>query len=87
MARAALDACLQLVPGDRCDMAAQPERQPSALAMLATEAGSDVEPFHNRLLIVLRPKDWKAWIDLDKPEEEWQAGGRTVWLAEARYHL
>jgi len=50
----------------------QPSRkgQPSAFAMLTTEPGSDVEPFHNRQVVVLRPKDWKAWIDLDKPEEE-----------------
>lgn len=44
--------------------------QPSAFAMLTTEPGSDVEPFHNRQLVVLRPRDWKAWIDLEKPEEE-----------------
>ncbi|MGO6818609.1 SOS response-associated peptidase family protein [Rhizobium leguminosarum] len=44
--------------------------QPSAFAMLTTEPGSDVEPFHNRHVVVLRPRDWKAWIDLDKPEEE-----------------
>lgn len=41
-----------------------------AFAMLTTDPGSDVEPFHNRQVVVLRPSDWKAWIDLDKPEEE-----------------
>ncbi len=30
----------------------------------------DVEPFHNRQVVVLRPMDWKAWIGLDRPEEE-----------------
>ncbi|MDM9622037.1 SOS response-associated peptidase family protein [Rhizobium sp. S96] len=44
--------------------------QPSAFAMLTTEPGSDVKPFHNRQVVILRPGDWKAWIDLDEPEEE-----------------
>lgn len=46
------------------------EGQPSAFAMLTTEPGSDVKPFRNRQVVILRPRDWKAWIDLNKPEEE-----------------
>jgi len=39
--------------------------QPSAFAMLTTHPGADVEPFHNRQVVVLRPSDWKAWLDLE----------------------
>ncbi len=43
---------------------------PSAFAMLTTYSGPDVEPFLNRQVVVLRPSDWMAWIELNKPEEE-----------------
>ena len=38
--------------------------------MLTTEPGPDVQPFHNRQIVVLQPSDWKAWIYLTKPEQE-----------------
>ncbi|MBB2754588.1 UNVERIFIED_ORG: putative SOS response-associated peptidase YedK [Rhizobium aethiopicum] len=44
--------------------------QPAAFTMLTTKPGPDVEPLHNRQVVVLRPINWKAWIDLTKPEEE-----------------
>lgn len=44
--------------------------QPPAFTMLTTEPGPDVEPYHNRQIVVLRPEDWTAWIDLTKPEAE-----------------
>lgn len=44
--------------------------QPSAFTMLTTDPGPDVKPFHNRQVVVLRPSDWKAWIELSKTEEE-----------------
>lgn len=46
------------------------KNQPAAFAMLTTEPGSDLEPFHNRQVVVLQLRDWKAWIDFDRPEEE-----------------
>lgn len=39
-----------------------------AFTMLTTEPGPDVAPYHNRQVVVLRPEDWAAWIDLTKPE-------------------
>lgn len=44
--------------------------QPPAFTMLTTEPGSDVEPYHNRQVVVLWPKDWASWIYLTKPESE-----------------
>ncbi len=43
---------------------------PPAFTMLTTSPGPDVEPYHSRQIVVLRPKDWAAWIYLTKPETE-----------------
>ncbi|CAN7726803.1 SOS response-associated peptidase [Mesorhizobium sp. LjRoot246] len=43
---------------------------PSAFTMLTTEPGPDIAPFHNRQVVVLRPVDWSAWINLTKPDSE-----------------
>jgi putative SOS response-associated peptidase YedK len=48
----------------------QKGNQPPAFSMLTTAPGPDVEPFHNRQIVVLRPEYWKAWIYLEKPEAE-----------------
>jgi putative SOS response-associated peptidase YedK len=32
--------------------------------------GPDVEPYHSRQVVVLRPEDWAAWMYLTKPENE-----------------
>jgi putative SOS response-associated peptidase YedK len=37
-------------------------------AMLTTEPGADVAPYHDRQVAVLRPQDWGAWLDLTRPE-------------------
>lgn len=44
--------------------------QPPSFAMLTTEPGPDVEPYHNRQVAVLWPADWTAWLHLTKPEPE-----------------
>ncbi|MHA6687329.1 SOS response-associated peptidase [Mesorhizobium sp. A556] len=44
--------------------------QPPSFAMLTTEPGPDVRPYHNRQVVVLRPEDWASWIHLTKPEAE-----------------
>jgi putative SOS response-associated peptidase YedK len=44
--------------------------QPPSFTMLTTEPGPDVAPIHNRQVVVLRPEDWTAWLDLSKPEGE-----------------
>ena len=36
--------------------------------MLSTSPGPDVEPYHSRQVVILRPEDWAAWIYVD---EEW----------------
>jgi putative SOS response-associated peptidase YedK len=43
---------------------------PAALTMLTTSPGPDLEPYHSRQIVVLRPADWAAWIYLTKPEQE-----------------
>jgi putative SOS response-associated peptidase YedK len=44
--------------------------KPPVFTMLTTQPGPDVEPYHNRQVVVLRPKDWAPWIYLTKPEAE-----------------
>lgn len=44
--------------------------RPPAFAMLTTDPGPDVAPYHNRQMVVLRPEDWAAWLYLTKPESE-----------------
>lgn len=44
--------------------------QPSAFTMLTTEPGADVAPIHNRQVVVLRPEDWRHWLELSKTEGE-----------------
>jgi len=41
-----------------------------AFAMLTTDPGEDVQPYHSRQIVVLRPEQWAAWIDLSRPESE-----------------
>ncbi len=38
--------------------------------MLTTEPGPDVAPYHDRQIVLLRPDQWAAWLDLTKPEAE-----------------
>ena len=44
--------------------------QPDAFAMLTTAPGPDVAPIHSRQVVVLRPENWCAWLDLSGQEEE-----------------
>jgi putative SOS response-associated peptidase YedK len=39
-------------------------------AMLTTEPGADVAPYHDRQVVVLRRQDWGAWLDLARSEVE-----------------
>jgi putative SOS response-associated peptidase YedK len=38
--------------------------RPPALTMLTTMPGPDVESYHNRQVVVLRPENWATWIYL-----------------------
>ena len=40
----------------------------SPLRVVTTAPGPDVEPYHDRQVAVLQPKDWRAWIELSAPE-------------------
>jgi putative SOS response-associated peptidase YedK len=41
-----------------------------SFTLLTTEPGPDVAGIHDRQMVVLRPNDWRAWLDLTKPEAE-----------------
>jgi putative SOS response-associated peptidase YedK len=43
---------------------------PASFTMLTTSPGPDIAPYHNRQVVVLRPLDWSAWINLTKPESK-----------------
>jgi putative SOS response-associated peptidase YedK len=43
---------------------------PPSFTMLTTAPGPDVVPYHHRQVVVLRPEDWSAWINLTKTEDE-----------------
>ena len=44
--------------------------QPDAFTMLTCAPGPDVKPIHDRQMAVLKPDDWRAWLDLTRPEAE-----------------
>ena len=41
-----------------------------AFALLTTEPGPDIRPYHDRQIVVLRPEDGGAWLNLEQPEKE-----------------
>lgn len=41
-----------------------------SFTMLTTEPGPDIEPYHDRQVVVLRPEDWAHWLFLTKTEAE-----------------
>ncbi len=43
---------------------------PASFAMLTTEPGPDVAPYHDRQVVVLRPEEWLAWLWLRRAEAE-----------------
>jgi putative SOS response-associated peptidase YedK len=43
---------------------------PPAFTMLTTQPSPDVEPYHNRQVVVLKPEDWAHWIYLTKLQTE-----------------
>jgi putative SOS response-associated peptidase YedK len=43
---------------------------PPCFAMLTTEPGPDIAPYHDRQVVILRPEEWPHWIQLTKPEAE-----------------
>jgi putative SOS response-associated peptidase YedK len=46
------------------------EGEPPSFALLTTDPSPDVAPYHDRQVVVLRPRDWAAWIYLTRPETE-----------------
>ena len=41
-----------------------------AFTLLTTEPGPDVAPIHNRQMVVLERSDWRAWLELSRPEAD-----------------
>ena len=58
--------------------------EPPAFTMLTTAPGPDVEPFHDRQVVVLPVHDWASWLYLERAEAELlkplPAGSLTVTL-------
>ncbi|HHY50963.1 MAG TPA: SOS response-associated peptidase [Alphaproteobacteria bacterium] len=44
--------------------------EPPSFTMLTTEPGPDIEPYHDRQVVVLRPADWAHWLFLTRSEQE-----------------
>jgi len=38
---------------------------PDAFAMLTTSPGADIQPYHNRQIVLLKPDQWRAWLRYD----------------------
>lgn len=43
---------------------------PASFTLLTTAPGPDVAPIHDRQMVILDRSDWKAWLDLTRPEAE-----------------
>src|SRR5579875_1627364 len=41
-----------------------------AFTMLTTEPGPDMQPYHQRQVVVLPPSDWSRWLDVTIPARE-----------------
>ncbi len=41
-----------------------------AFTMLTTEPGPDMQPYHQRQIVVLPPSDWSRWLDVTVPARE-----------------
>lgn len=41
-----------------------------AFALLTTEPGPDIAPYHDRQIVVLGSRDAVSWLQLDRPEPE-----------------
>lgn len=39
-----------------------------AFAMLTTEPGADIAPYYDRQIVLLRPEEGAAWLNLQRPE-------------------
>ena len=46
------------------------EKVGEAWTMLTTEPGPDVQPYHNRQIVVLKPEDFARWLDPAVPARE-----------------
>ena len=46
------------------------EKVGEACTMLTTEPGPDVQPYHNRQIVVLKPQDFARWLDPAVPARE-----------------
>ena len=47
-----------------------PDGAGDAFTLLTTEPGPDVAPIHDRQMVLLERSDWRAWLELSRPEAE-----------------
>ena len=47
-----------------------PDGAGDAFTLLTTEPGPDVASIHDRQMVVLERPDWRAWLELSRPEAE-----------------
>jgi putative SOS response-associated peptidase YedK len=47
-----------------------PGGEGAAFTLLTTQPGPDVAPIHDRQMVVLERADWRAWLELSRPEAE-----------------
>ena len=47
-----------------------PDGADDAFTLLTTEPGADVALIHDRQMVVLERPDWRAWLELSRPEAE-----------------
>lgn len=59
---------------------------PETFALLTAEPGPDVAPITSRHLVVLTRGDWRAWLDLTKPEAKMLVPLPTGSLDAERVH-
>ena len=57
-----------------------------AFAMLTTEPGPDVQPYHDRQIVLLEPAQGLAWLDLTRPETQLLLPARPGALAVRRVY-
>lgn len=47
-----------------------PDGEGDAFKLLTTQPGPNVAPIHDRQMVVLDRADWRAWLELSRPEAE-----------------
>lgn len=57
-----------------------------AFAMLTTEPGPDIAPYHDRQIVLLDQKQGRDWLDIDAASPSLIASAEAGWLAVAKVY-